>query len=213
MVNNPLLIFSGTANPALTESVCRYLKSVQGEAKIWRFPDGEKIIRLESDVRGRTVLIQPTNTPVDQNLMELLIFSRLLKRASARRVTACARTSATPARTARRRARADSRPSGGQPDRHGGGRPLLSVDLHASSSRLLISPSHLTAERCWRATSQKRLETHGRGAGLGNMKLASRYRGAGADLAIIHKARLSGEEVPPAGLSRGQGPQIVMCDT
>jgi ribose-phosphate pyrophosphokinase len=220
MVNNPLLIFSGTANPALTESVCRYLKSVQGEAKIWRFPDGEKIIRLESDVRGRDCfVIQPTNTPVDQNLMELLIFLDCLKRASARRVTAVVPYFGY--------ARQDRKDAGRVPitaklvanliDTAGADR-LLSVDLHAKQLQGFfdIPVDHLTAEPVLASyLRQKRLENLTVVApDVGNMKLASRYAAElGADLAIIHKRRLSGEEVA-AGRVIGEvkGRNIVMCD-
>ena len=52
MLNNPTIIFSGTSNRSLADSVCRYLNLDLGKAEISRFPDGEKHIQLVSDVRG-----------------------------------------------------------------------------------------------------------------------------------------------------------------
>jgi ribose-phosphate pyrophosphokinase len=89
MLNHPIIVFSGGSNPGLAGAICRYLNQEVGKAEISRFPDGEKIIRLESDVRGRDVfLIQPTCAPVDENLVELLIFLDCIRRARAARITA-----------------------------------------------------------------------------------------------------------------------------
>ena len=89
MLTNPKIVFSGTSNQPLAEAVCRYLNLDVGRAEIESFPDGEKVIRLLSDVRGRDVfVIQSTCAPVDENLVELLIFLDCLRRASAARVTA-----------------------------------------------------------------------------------------------------------------------------
>src|SRR5512135_832932 len=88
-LNDNLKIFSGTSNPELAQAVCDYLEVPLGGAKISRFPDGEKSIRIEDDVRGRyCYVLQSTCKPVDEYLMELLIYLDCLKRASARRVTA-----------------------------------------------------------------------------------------------------------------------------
>ena len=84
-----LKIFAGSGNTPLTAAVCKYLGVPVGGAKIDTFPDGEKVIKLEDDVRGRDCfVIQSTCRPVDENLMELLIFLDCLRRASVRRVTA-----------------------------------------------------------------------------------------------------------------------------
>ena len=88
-MNDSIKVFSGTSNPALTSAVCRYLDIPIGGAKVERFPDGEKVIKLEDDVRGRDCfVVQSTCLPVDENLMELLIYLDCLKRASAKRITA-----------------------------------------------------------------------------------------------------------------------------
>jgi ribose-phosphate pyrophosphokinase len=86
---NTLKVFGGTSCPELTASICEYLEVTAGKAKVDTFPDGEKLIKLEEDVRGKDCfVIQSTCAPVDENLMELLIFLDCLRRASARRITA-----------------------------------------------------------------------------------------------------------------------------
>ncbi|MCP4710765.1 MAG: ribose-phosphate pyrophosphokinase [Planctomycetes bacterium] len=82
-------IFSGTSNPTLTEKVCDYINIEQGKAQLELFPDGEMIVRVDDDVRGRDCfVIQSTCPPVNDNLMELLVFIDCLQRASANRITA-----------------------------------------------------------------------------------------------------------------------------
>lgn len=84
-----LKIFGGSSNPVLAESICSSLGVKLGRAKIDHFPDGEVIIKLEEDVRGRDCfIVQSTCPPVNETLMELLIFIDSLRRASARRITA-----------------------------------------------------------------------------------------------------------------------------
>ncbi len=87
--DNNLLVFSGTSNPQLTEDICKYLGVEQGKAMVEPFPDGETLVRILDDVRGRDCfVVQPTVPPVNDNLVELLIFLDCLHRASASRVTA-----------------------------------------------------------------------------------------------------------------------------
>jgi ribose-phosphate pyrophosphokinase len=88
-VESELLVFSGNANPKLAESICRYLDVPLGSAMIGRFSDGETRVEIDSNVRGRDVfLIQPTSAPTNENIMELLMMTDALKRASAQRITA-----------------------------------------------------------------------------------------------------------------------------
>jgi ribose-phosphate pyrophosphokinase len=82
-------VFSGTANPALTQEICESLGCPVGEAMIKGFADGETHLQIQENVRGCDVfLVQPTSTPVDHNLMELLLLLDAFKRASAERITA-----------------------------------------------------------------------------------------------------------------------------
>lgn len=82
-------IFSGTANPALTREICAALGVPLGTAMIKRFADGETHLQIQENVRGADVfVVQPTCTPVDHHLMELLLMIDAFKRASAERITA-----------------------------------------------------------------------------------------------------------------------------
>jgi ribose-phosphate pyrophosphokinase len=84
-----MIIFGGRGNPVLAKRICESLGMEMGQAQISNFPDGETLIKLDDDVRGRDCfIIQSTCPPVDANLMELLIFIDSLRRASARRITA-----------------------------------------------------------------------------------------------------------------------------
>ncbi len=87
--NNGLKIFSGRANRPLAEGIAKVLKQPLGRVTLEDFPDGETGVRIEEDVRGRDVfVVQPTCTPVNHNLMELLIMLDAFKRASPARITA-----------------------------------------------------------------------------------------------------------------------------
>ncbi|MFR3298806.1 MAG: ribose-phosphate diphosphokinase, partial [Fusobacterium sp.] len=80
-------IFSGTSNVELAEKIARKLDLALGDVQIVRFKDGEVYVRVDETVRGRDVfVIQPTSGPVNENLMELLIFIDALKRASAKTI-------------------------------------------------------------------------------------------------------------------------------
>lgn len=84
-----ICIVTGNANPALAEAIASYLGLPVSKAKITRFSDGEVYAEIQENVRGVDVyVVQPTCTPVNDNLMELLVMSDALKRASAGSVTA-----------------------------------------------------------------------------------------------------------------------------
>jgi ribose-phosphate pyrophosphokinase len=84
-----LLIFSGNANPALAREIAANLRMTLGRAMVGEFKNGETRIKIHDNVRGCDIfIIQPTCTPVDHNLMELLLMIDAVRRASARRVTA-----------------------------------------------------------------------------------------------------------------------------
>ena len=87
--NDNMMVFTGNANRALAEKVIRYLGLPMGKASIGTFSDGEIMVELEDNVRGRDVfIIQPTCSPSNDNLMELLVMIDAIKRASAERITA-----------------------------------------------------------------------------------------------------------------------------
>lgn len=87
--NTRLKLFSGTANPALAQEISWYMGLDLGKVNIKRFADGEIYVQLQESVRGCDVyLVQPTCTPTNENLMELLIMIDACRRASAKKVTA-----------------------------------------------------------------------------------------------------------------------------
>ena len=86
---NHFKVFSGNANPALASEICYELGCPVAAANVRHFSDGEVHLQIQENVRGADVfVVQPTCTPVDRNLMELLLMMDALKRASAERITA-----------------------------------------------------------------------------------------------------------------------------
>jgi ribose-phosphate pyrophosphokinase len=84
-----LKLFSGNANRALAEEIAQYLRVPLSDAEVSRFSDGEVYVQFNENVRGADVfVVQPTCPPVNDSLMELLIMTDALKRASAHRITA-----------------------------------------------------------------------------------------------------------------------------
>ncbi len=89
MNHDRLQIFSGNANPELAHEIAQALGMELGRAMIKQFADGEIYLQIQENVRGADVfIVQPTCTPVDRHLMELLLMMDALKRASAERITA-----------------------------------------------------------------------------------------------------------------------------
>jgi ribose-phosphate pyrophosphokinase len=83
------MVFTGNANPKLGADVTRRLGISLGSATVGRFSDGEVNVELLENVRGKDVFVlQPTCSPTNDNLMELLVLVDALKRASAGRITA-----------------------------------------------------------------------------------------------------------------------------
>ena len=83
------VLFTGNANPVLAQEIASHLGVELGKAMVGRFSDGEVTVEIRQNVRARDVfVVQPTCTPTNENLMELLIMVDALKRASARRITA-----------------------------------------------------------------------------------------------------------------------------
>ena len=81
-------IFAGTSNVALATKIAERYGLPLGEAEVVRFKDGEVFVKIDETVRGRDVfVVQSTSEPVNENLMELLIFIDALKRASAKSIT------------------------------------------------------------------------------------------------------------------------------
>jgi ribose-phosphate pyrophosphokinase len=200
--------------------VCDYLELPLGGARIEKFPDGEKIIRVEDDVRGRDCfVIQSTCSPVDENLMELLIYLDCLRRASAKRVTAVIPYFGY--------ARQDRKDEGRVPITAklvanlitaAGADRVMAIDLHAPQLQGFfdIPVDHLTGElvlsKYFRDKKIEKLTVVS--PDVGNIKIASRYAShLGGDLAIVHKRRVSGTEVRAEELIGSvDGRNVLMCD-
>jgi ribose-phosphate pyrophosphokinase len=89
MANDRLMVFTGTANHKLAADVVKYLNISLGRATVGRFSDGEVMVELMENVRGKDVFVlQSTCTPTNDNLMEIMVMVDALKRSSAARVTA-----------------------------------------------------------------------------------------------------------------------------
>jgi ribose-phosphate pyrophosphokinase len=88
MAGETLRILTGTAHPALAERIAEHLGTQVSRMACSRFSDGEVQVRLQESMRGMDVfVIQPTSSPVNEHVMELLIILDALRRASARRIT------------------------------------------------------------------------------------------------------------------------------
>jgi len=219
-LNDLLKIFGGSGNFALATEVCKYLEIPVGGADIGRFPDGEKFIKLEDDVRGRDCfVIQSTCKPVDDNLVELLIFLDCLRRASAKRITAVIPYFGY--------ARQDRKAEGRVPITakmvaniitSAGADRVLAIDLHAQQLQGFfdIPVDHLTGELVLRKhfRDMKIDNLAVVSPDVGNMKTASRYAAyLGGDLAIVYKKRISGNKVEAQQLIGDvKDKNILMCD-
>src|SRR6187431_563300 len=88
-MNESLKILSGSAHPTLAAAIARNLQMQPCAAELTTFPDGETFVQIQENIRGRDIfIVQPTCPPTNQNLMELLIMTDAVKRASAHRITA-----------------------------------------------------------------------------------------------------------------------------
>jgi ribose-phosphate pyrophosphokinase len=218
--DDSIKVFAGSSNPDLAKKVCKYLNIPQGNAEISVFPDGEKHIRVEDDVRGTDCFVlQSTCRPVDEHLVELLIYLDCLKRASARRITAVIPYFGY--------ARQDRKDEGRVPITAklvanliatAGANRVLAIDLHAHQLQGFfdIPVDHLTGEfvlsKYFKGKNISNLTVVS--PDVGNIKTASKFTShLGGDLAIIHKRRMSGSEVKAYEIiGHVKGRNVLMCD-
>src|SRR5437016_5967085 len=196
-----LKVFTGRANPELAQRICSSLQIPLGRGRTELFPDGELIVKVEEDVRGRDCyVVQPTSHPVNAHLMELMIWVDCLKRASAQHVTAVIPYFGY--------ARQDRKDEGRTPitaklvanllERAGADR-VVSVDLHAAQVQGFfdIPVDHLSA---WTEIGKwfKSLRQPNRvfvSPDVGNVKRAQVYaKKLGGEIVIIDKRRKSGSD-------------------
>ncbi len=217
-----LKIFAGRASIDLAEAICRGLDLPLGQAHTDMFPDGELIVKLNEDVRGRDCfVVQSTYNPVNAHLMELLIYIDCLRRASARRITAVIPYFGY--------ARQDRKDEGRVPITAklvanliatAGANRVLAMDLHAEQIQGFfdIPVDHLHASPVIVNYLESIREQIGDvvlvSPDVGNVKIASKFAGwIGGDFAIIDKRRKSGTEVVSANIiGEIKGKTILLVD-
>lgn len=215
-------VFAGRAGLELATVMCRHLGLPLGQATTDLFPDGELIVKIEEDVRGRDCfVVQPTSHPVNANLMELLIYIDCLKRASARRITAVIPYFGY--------ARQDRKDEGRVPITAklvadliaaAGASRVLCMDLHAAQIQGFfdIPVDHLTASKVFYHYFRAMHPEVGRfvivSPDVGNVKVANAFATLfDTDLAIIDKRRMSGREVATTALiGTVEGQTVLMID-
>jgi ribose-phosphate pyrophosphokinase len=215
-----LKVFTGRANPQLAQRICDHLQIPLGRGRTELFPDGELIVKVEEDVRGRDCfIVQPTSHPINAHLMELMIWIDCLKRASAERVTAVIPYFGY--------ARQDRKDEGRTPitaklvanliERSGADR-VVALDLHAAQVQGFfdIPVDHLSASPViinW----YKSLNLSNRvfvSPDVGNVKRAQVYANLlGGDISIIDKRRKSGSEIVAKHIIGDvEGKNVLMVD-
>lgn len=215
-----LKVFSGRSNPALAQAICDYLEISLGRAHAETFPDGELFVKLHDDVRGRDVfVIQPTCRPVNDNLVELLVYIDCLRRASARRITAVLPYFGY--------ARQDRKDEGRTPItaklvsniiKEAGADRVLTMDLHAAQIQGFfdIPVDHLTAAPAFRKHYQsldfKNVTLVS--PDVGNVKRSRGYaERMGCDIAIIDKRRTGGSTTVMENIiGEVEGRDVLMID-
>jgi ribose-phosphate pyrophosphokinase len=219
---NTLKVFAGRHSVELARRVCDHMDLPLGASRAESFPDGEIIVKLEEDVRGRDCyVVLSTCAPVNENLMELLVYIDCLRRASAKRVTVV-----TPYFGY---ARQDRKDEGRTPITaklvanlitKAGADRLLAIDLHAAQIQGFfdIPVDHLSATPVFIEHFMAIRETLGDlclvSPDVGNVKVSEGMANLlGGDLAIINKRRLSGSDVTSANLiGTVKGKTVLMFD-
>jgi ribose-phosphate pyrophosphokinase len=214
------VVFGGSASDHLTRKICRYLKIPQGKATISRFPDGETLVKVEEDVRGKDCfVVQSTGPPVNDNVMELLIFIDCLRRASAKRATAVIPYYGY--------ARQDRKAEGRTPITaklvanmltSAGADRVLTMNLHADQIQGFfdIPLDHLTAAPVLAGHFDERRITDGVlvSPDVGNIKFGNEFASRfGSELAVIHKRRIASDETVAVNIIGSvKGKNVMMFD-
>ena len=199
---NNLVIFSGASNQKLAKKICEYLKILLGKGIVSHFPDGETMIKIGNDIRGKDCfIVQSTCPPVNNNIMELLIYIDCLKRASANSITVVIPYFGY--------ARQDRKSEGRNPITAKmvadlitkvGAQRVLTIDLHAQQIEGFFDTpvDHLKAFPVFvNYFKQQDLKNYIiLSPDVGNMKIANLYaQELNLDLAVIDKRRVNDEEI------------------
>ena len=217
-----LKIFAGSSGRGLAEAMCAHLEIPMGLAATTRFPDGEVFVKLDEDVRGRDCfVVQSTCEPVNDNLLELLVFMDCLRRASAKRITAVMPYYGY--------ARQDRKDEGRVPITAklvanlittAGADRVLCMDLHAAQIQGFfdLPVDHLSAApviaEFFLAIRDSLGDCVVVSPDVGNVKVANMYANLlGCDLAIVDKRRQSGSNVVVKNLiGEVRGRTVLMFD-
>ncbi|MHC4067549.1 MAG: ribose-phosphate diphosphokinase [Planctomycetota bacterium] len=215
-----LKIFPGSSARALTEKICASLKLPVGSAVVDSFPDGETRLKLEDDVRGHDCfVVQSTCPPVNDNLIELLIFIDCLRRASANRITAVIPYFGY--------ARQDRKSEGRTPITaklvanlivEAGVDRVLAMDLHADQIQGFfdIPVDHLTALPVLAEHFKQLAITNVVvvSPDVGNLKTATAYATRlNADMAVIDKRRVAGDQTEAINvIGQVKGKNVLIFD-
>jgi ribose-phosphate pyrophosphokinase len=204
-----LRVFAGRASRDMATSICDYLDIPLGQGHTDMFPDGEIIVKVDEDVRGRDCfIVQSTHHPVNAHLMELLIYCDVLRRASAKSITAVMPYFGY--------ARQDRKDEGRVPITAklvanlmttAGATRVVACDLHAAQIQGFfdIPVDHLLAAPVIVDYINSIRDELGDlvlvSPDVGNVKTANMFATSlNAELAIIDKRRKSGSEVESANL-------------
>ncbi len=217
-----LKIFAGRANKEFTARVCEHIGIPVGKARVDSFPDTELLVKLDEDVRGRDCfIVQSTCSPVNENLMELLIWIDCLKRTSAERITAVIPYFGY--------ARQDRKSEGRTPITAklvaniittAGADRVIAMDLHAAQVQGFfdIPMDHLLASKVLSEYFVEEAPKLGKitivSPDPGNLKAADYYKDLlDADLAFIDKRRTSATKVTMTNIvGEVVGKTILMFD-
>jgi ribose-phosphate pyrophosphokinase len=217
-----LKIFATRIGRELAQRMCDHIEIPLGQAETVQFPDGELLVKLSEDVRGRDCfIVGSTSMPVNDSLMELLVYIDCLRRASARRITAVIPYFGY--------ARQDRKDEGRVPITAklvanlitgAGCDRVLCVDLHAAQIQGFfdIPVDHLTAAPVLVEHYQSLRDQLGEcvvvSPDVGNVKVANMFANLlGFDMAIIDKRRQSGSKVSVKNLiGEVKGRRVLMFD-
>jgi ribose-phosphate pyrophosphokinase len=217
-----LKVFAARSGRELAQRMCDHIGLPLGQAQTVQFPDGELLVKLEEDVRGRDCyIVCSTSAPVNDHLMELLVYMDCMRRASARRITAVVPYFGY--------ARQDRKDEGRVPITAklvanlitgAGADRVLCVDLHAAQIQGFfdIPVDHLTAAPVLCEHYQRIARDLGDcvvvSPDVGNVKVANMFANLlGFDMAIIDKRRQGGSKVVVKNLIGDvKGRRVLMFD-
>lgn len=220
MLNFDLLLFSGNSNLQLSNRIAEYLGVKLGDIEVDRFSEGEIRVKVNENVRGRDVfIVQSTCPPVNENIMELLIIIDAMKRASASRITAVIPYFgyARQDRKDQPRVPITARLVANLITASGTDR-VLTVDLHAGQIQGFfdIPLDHLYAApiliKYIKDMNLKNIVVVS--PDVGGVKMARAYaKMLGADLAVVDKRRISGEETEVMNImGEVEGKSVMIVD-